>query len=611
MTSIRRHRHLRITTAAMLGAALLPLSEQRIAAFSYYLLGGEAVVWSGASSVRFLSPSTFPPGGEVETQFLSAMAEWNLVSGADFNYSFVRLAEDPPIDHFDGYSDTAAVPAHQLDPGVLGVTFLVNSGSNWFDMDILFSDLPSNVGYTFDPQPDCHVLAAPTPANGYSFLLIAMHELGHAIGLGHDPIGDEPAGTPWFVATMNPRYPSGGTLGQNNIIELHADDRGGARFLYPHSGPSGPPYVDLASSSFESSSTLGRAVPLTCTPSALHPGEEVTIPSVLENLGSTNAFYVRQGFYLSVDATVDTTDEFLGSIDWDIAAGDALAFDVAAPLRADLPAGFYYVGAIIDDTDGLIENWEDNNAARCCDAIEVLRLPPSILPMPQRVVACDAAFVGQAPKVTHPQNMAPMTWSLESPPPGMTIHPTTGVITWPEPRSSGFLYVIQVRATNSAGSDVEPFFLGIQPQVPVLASQPDVHAACKPPLDLPPPSVTDVGCMEPIIAWLLEAGPAGAHVDAASGRFTWPNPVPKAEPYLVSIRALNAAGSGNTAFRLFSVAGDYNGDARADLDDWSHFAPCLAGPHVAPATSCSCGDGDANARLDLRDVAEFQRRLQP
>ncbi|MCO6437193.1 MAG: matrixin family metalloprotease [Phycisphaerae bacterium] len=591
--------------------ALVLVGDARIAAYSYYTLNGTPVVWLDANSVRYLSPSTFPPGSEVEIQFLSAMAEWNLVSGSDFNYSFVRLGEDPPMDHFDGYNDTAAVPAGQLDPGVLGVTFLVNSGANWFDMDIVFADLPLNVGYTFDPNPDCRVVDAPTPNNGFSFLLVAIHELGHAIGLGHDPVGDEPAGYPWFVATMNPRYPSGGTLGQNNIIELHADDRGGARFLYPHSGPSGTPYVDLAASSFASSSTLGRAEPLQCSPSALYPGQDVTIPSVIENMGTSSVFFIRQGFYLSLDSQIDTSDQFLGSLNWDIAGGDALAFDVTATLPADLPAGEYYVGAILDDINALNENWEDNNAARCCDPIEVLRLPPVINPIPQRVVSCDAAFVGSAPTVSRPLNMAPITWSLDGAPAGMTIQPSTGVITWPDPVSSDFLYVVQVRATNSAGTTTQPFFLGVQPVAPVLIPLPDVRVTCSPAWSHAPPSVVDPGCMDPIIAWLLETGPSGVHMNADSGVLTWPNPVPSSAPYLVTIRALNAVGGGSASFRLLAMPGDYNADARIDLRDWSLFAGCANGPGASLAVSCSCGDGDADGDLDLRDAASLQREFAP
>ena len=149
--------------------------------------------------------------------------------------------------------------------------------------DIVFSDFPGGVGYNFDAFPTCGMVDQPS-ANGYSFLLIALHELGHALGLGHTPSGSESAGFVWFPTTMNPRYPAGGTLGQENIIELHADDRNGIRFLYPHTGQS-VPRTDLANAMFTAGSVIGKVVPVFVQPDSAVPGDEISLRSVIENLG--------------------------------------------------------------------------------------------------------------------------------------------------------------------------------------------------------------------------------------------------------------------------------------------------------------------------------------
>ncbi len=581
---------------------LIALPGSRSPAFTFFTYGGAVVTWPGAHSLRFLSPSTFPQGSVPEQLILEAMGLWNLVPGSDFLYSYSRLDQDYPIDNFDGYNDTAAVPASLLDPGVLGVTFLVNNGSDWYDMDIVFADVPVGVGYTFDPNPDCHIVDNPMPVNGFSFLLVAVHELGHAIGLGHDPVGDESPGAPWFVATMNPRYPSGGTLGQENIVELHADDRNGARYLYPHSGPSGPPYVDVALSGYAAGAVLGRAEPLTFAPAGAYPGESVTARSVIENLGSTHEFSVRQGFYLSADAHINVGDQLLGFLSWDLAMGDAFQFDVEIPLPVDFAAGDYYLGAIIDDLNQIAERYEDNNAASYCQPLTILKRAPQINPLAQQNIACSASFTGPTPTLTLPLNMSPVTWSLDAPPAGMTIHPATGVISWPQPVHSPFPYFVTLRATNTAGSGTQTLILGVLADAPVIAPLADVNVSCAPAFVGPTPAVTSPGCMWPVIQWSLDAAPPGVTINSATGVISWPNPEPAPTPYNVTLRAFNAVGSGTRTFGLHVTAGDFTGDGAVGMTDAAAWVDCLTGPLAPLAPGCSCGDTDGDGDFDLRDV---------
>jgi hypothetical protein len=43
----------------------------------------------------------------------------------------------------------------------------------------------------------------------------------------------------------------------------------------------------------------------------------------------------------------------------------------------------------------------------------------------------------------------------------MTIHATTGVVTWTDPVASPFTYIIIVRATNGAGQGTQNLFLSV------------------------------------------------------------------------------------------------------------------------------------------------------
>jgi len=562
-------------------AACWLIGGDHAAGYTWFQVGGQKVIWAGNQSVRYLSPSTFVPNSDPDVLYRSAMGLWSDVPRANFTYYFIRSDQDYPIDNFDGFNDTAAVPAEDLDPGVLGVTYLVNNGRYWYDMDMVFSDFPDNVGYDFDPSPSCDVLTRPTPANGYSFYLVALHELGHALGLGHEPVGSEAPGTPWFVATMNPRYPAGGTIGQENIVELHTDDRNGCRYLYPRSGPAQPAYRDLASSAYASSPTIGQVVPVFFAPTTALPGGRITVRSVIENFGSTSQFNVRQGFYLSTNPTIETGDVLLGSALWDIAFEDAFEFDAVVDLPADLASGTYYVGTILDDLGQVAEVYEDNNAASYCTPLTISRLPPVVNILGQQNITCGTPFIGPTASVTRPLNMAPITWSLDNPPAGMTIHPTTGVISWPSPVASQFPYVIIVRATNPSGSDTEFFFLGVGPAPPQIAPIADA-STCRGPYVGPTPQITVPACMNPIINWSLDAGPPGLGINNATGVVSWPNPAPSSTPYTITIRATNGAGNGTQTWKLRVSSIDIDASGLVNDVDVGVFASVLLGVDQDP-----------------------------
>ncbi len=124
---------------------------------------------------------------------------------------------------------------------------------------------------------------------------------------------------------------------------------------------------------------------LSFSPPSVQPGDPLVISNTVRNVGTLSSGGFRVGFYLSGDETVTTEDLLIGSrtiFDLPIGFGSAQSFPYTLP--ADLPTGFYTVGAIADDLGEVEESDEDNNVRAVPGLLEVFVPPP---PAPDLVVA--------------------------------------------------------------------------------------------------------------------------------------------------------------------------------------------------------------------------------
>jgi subtilase family serine protease len=119
-----------------------------------------------------------------------------------------------------------------------------------------------------------------------------------------------------------------------------------------------------------------RMVSLSFSPAQLDAGQSLTISESVVNQGLVDAGAFRVGVFISEDAEITTADTLLGFR----ALGGLLIGEqspVSAPLvvPASLGSGEFYVGAIVDHEDDVLESDEENNSILALGTV-LLFVPP-------------------------------------------------------------------------------------------------------------------------------------------------------------------------------------------------------------------------------------------
>jgi len=111
---------------------------------------------------------------------------------------------------------------------------------------------------------------------------------------------------------------------------------------------------------------------------------------------------------------------------------------------------------------------------------------PVIQPIPDASIPAGVPYTGPTPVLS--QGSLPVTWSLVVGPANMTINASTGVVSWPNPTTTGSPHTVTIRATNTAGSDDETWLLTVTAAAP---SAPTLHS---------PPNGSEVTTRTPVLS---------------------------------------------------------------------------------------------------------------
>jgi hypothetical protein len=324
---------------------MLPLKPA--GAYGWLTCGDDKVTWSeecdGCARMK-ISTTSMPIGGSFDIEFQEAMDAWDNVGRSDFNFILER---DTDGSHRLGNGDNEVYFFATDGPGdTLAVTHLrTNSCTAFDDADIKEADVE------FDSAETWYTSAFSYTSSNTHFRLVALHELGHALGLLHE---DD------VMATMNTRYPNGGPITRDKEVRPLGNDRLGLRFLYPGDGTL---KADLVPSNYKrnTATAISGDSALVSGPTSASRGSSVTIDFTFMNIGSADSGEFNIGFYLSTNDTISTGDRLLGSnIGASVGDGGVVTSSRTLTIPSDVSPGTYYIGILLD-RDGDVVEFDDGD----------------------------------------------------------------------------------------------------------------------------------------------------------------------------------------------------------------------------------------------------------
>lgn len=164
---------------------------------------------------------------QFQTAVGAAFSTWDQVPSATFSATFAGLTNAVPFDE-DGMSVLGYEDRPDLDRVLAATTFTINTLTG----EIVESDIFFNSTFDWSTAPNGE-------SDRFDVESIALHEIGHLLGLGHSAIGEtelRASGGRRVIASESIMFPIAFAAGNIEERKLRADDIAGVSDLYPDDG---------------------------------------------------------------------------------------------------------------------------------------------------------------------------------------------------------------------------------------------------------------------------------------------------------------------------------------------------------------------------------------